>query len=170
MNSNLLFDFSVDKENNTIHIIREFDANLELVWQAWTTAELLDQWWGPLPWKAETKTMDFRENGFWHYAMVSPEGEKHWSRSNYISVVKEKSFTSKDGFCDENGTMNPALPQNLWENSFSPKNDKVQVDMLLTFDTLADLEKTLDMGFKEGMTTDLYQLDELLLRLKNKKG
>ncbi len=33
MNSNLLFDFSVNKENKTIHIKREFDANLELVWQ-----------------------------------------------------------------------------------------------------------------------------------------
>ena len=43
MNSNLLFDFTVNKENNTIQITREFNANIELVWQAWTTAELLDQ-------------------------------------------------------------------------------------------------------------------------------
>lgn len=79
MNSNLLFDFTVNKENNTIHIRREFDAGPELVWQAWTTAELLDQWWGPEPWKAETRTMDFREGGTWLYAMVGPEGERHWS-------------------------------------------------------------------------------------------
>lgn len=31
-----LFDFSINKENNTIVIKREFDANLEQVWQAWT--------------------------------------------------------------------------------------------------------------------------------------
>lgn len=166
MNSNLLFDFSVNKENKTIHIKREFDANLELVWLAWTTAELLDQWWGPKPWRAETKTMDFREDGFWHYAMVSPEGEKHWAKANYISIVKEKFFTAKDGFCYENGTMNPAFPQNLWENSFNEKENKVQVDMLLTFDTLADLEKTIEMGFKEGMTMGLQQLDELFIILK----
>lgn len=43
----LLFDFTVDKEHNTIHVVREFDASKELVWQAWTTAELLDQWWAP---------------------------------------------------------------------------------------------------------------------------
>lgn len=41
MNSNLLFDFNVNKENNTIHIKREFNANLELVWQAWTNSNLL---------------------------------------------------------------------------------------------------------------------------------
>ncbi|SEL58472.1 SRPBCC family protein [Parapedobacter koreensis] len=163
MNPTLLFDFTVNKENNTIHITREFAANLELVWQAWTTPELLDQWWGPQPWRAETTTMDFREGGFWHYAMVSPEGEKHWAKTNFIAIVKEKSFASKGGFSDENGTMNPALPQNLWENNFTPKNNKVQVDMLLTYDTLDDLEKELAMGFKEGMTIDFQQLDELLL-------
>ncbi len=166
MNSNLLFDFIVDKENNTIHIRREFDAGIELVWQAWTTAELLDQWWGPKPWRAETKTMDFREGGFWLYAMVGPEGERHWSKASYITIVKEKSFTQTDGFCDENGTMNPEFPQNLLENSFSQQGNKVQVDMLLTFDTLADLETIITTGFKEGMTTDFHQLDELLLTLK----
>lgn len=49
MNTPLLFDFSVNKENKTIHVTREFAANRELVWKAWTTAELLDQWWAPKP-------------------------------------------------------------------------------------------------------------------------
>lgn len=166
MSSNLLFDFIVDKENKTIHIKREYNANLELVWQAWTTAELLDQWWGPKPWRAETKTMDFREGGFWHYAMVGQEGEKHWAKAAYITIVKEKSFTAKDGFCDENGVMNPAFPQNLWENNFISKENNTQVDMILTFDNLSDLEKTIEMGFKEGITMGLQQLDELLITLK----
>lgn len=166
MNNHLLFDFSVNKENKTIHVKREFDATLDLVWKAWTTAELLDQWWAPKPWKAETKTMDFRVGGFWHYAMVSPEGEKHWSKASYISIVKEKSFTAKDGFCHENGTMDSTFPQNLWENNFSSKEDKAQVDVILTFDTLTDLEKIMKMGFKEGFTMGLQNLDELLLTLK----
>ncbi|RAV29131.1 SRPBCC family protein [Sinomicrobium soli] len=165
MKTTLLFDFTVNKETSTIHITREFNANLELVWQAWTTAELLDQWWGPQPWRAETKTMDFREGGHWLYAMVSPEGEKHWNRLDYITIVQEKSFTSKDGFCDENGTMNLAFPQNLWENSFISKENKTQVEMLLTFDTLADLEKIIETGFEQGMTIDFLQLDELLSTL-----
>ena len=166
MNSNLLFDFTVNKENKTIQITREFDANLKLVWQAWTTPELLDQWWGPQPWRAETKTMDFRVGGFWLYAMVSPEGEKHYARTNFISIVKEKSFASKGGFSDENGKLNLAFPQNLWENNFIPGDNKVRVDMLLTYDSLADLEKEIEMGFKEGMTIDFEQLDELLSTFK----
>ncbi len=167
MNSNLKFDFIVNKENKTIHITREFEAGLALVWQAWTNPELLDQWWGPQPWKAETKTMDFREGGYWLYAMVSPEGERHWSRADFVSIVKEKSFSSKGGFSDQNGVINPAFPQNLWENTFLQREDKVQVDMLLTYDSLEDLEKEIEMGFKEGMTIDFQQLDQLLSTMKS---
>src|SRR5690554_8002223 len=100
MRHSLLFDFMVNKTNNTIHVKREFNAKLELVWQAWTIPEILDQWWAPKPWKAATKTMDFREGGYWLYAMVSPEGEKHWNTIKYISIENKKYFTAKDGFSD----------------------------------------------------------------------
>lgn len=166
MKSNLQFDFTVNKKDKTIHIKREFDANVELVWQAWTTAELLDQWWGPNPWRAETKTMDFSEGGSWLYAMVGPEGDKHWSKVNYLTIIPKKSITAKDGFCDEHGTMNTEFPQNLWKNDFIPQEDKTLVDMLLTFNTLTDLEMIIQMGFKEGFTIGLKQLDELFVSLK----
>lgn len=165
MKQGLVYNFTVDKENKTIHIVREFAANLELVWRAWTTAELLDQWWGPEPWRAETKTLDFRVGGLWHYAMVGPEGERHWSRADFLAIKEKSSFTSKNGFCDENGTVNPGFPQNSWENNFIPKGDKVEVDMLLSYDSLADLEKELEMGFKEGISQDFLQLDGLLAKL-----
>ena len=71
MSFNLAFDFSVNKENNTINVKRVFAAALPLVWDAYTNSEILDQWWAPKPWKARTKTMDFREGGHWLYAMGS---------------------------------------------------------------------------------------------------
>ncbi len=168
MKNNLLFDFTVDKENKTIHVNREFDADLTLVWKAFTTAELLEQWWAPKPWKAITKSMDFREGGHWLYAMTSPEGEKHWSMVKYISIEKEKYFKAKDGFSDEKGNFNPDLPQNLWENQYVAKNERTLVIITLSFDTIEDLETIIKMGFKEGFTMGLNQLDELLENLKNK--
>lgn len=168
MNKAILFNFEVDKANNQINVKRSFNATLDLVWSAWTKAEILDKWWAPLPWKAKTKSMDFREGGFWHYAMVSPEGEKHWAKVNYISIEKEKYFNAKDGFSDENGMMNPDFPQNLWESSFSQQNELTVVTIQLTFDKLEDLEKTIEMGFKEGFTLGLEQLDKLLITIKNK--
>lgn len=160
------FEFSVDKENSTIYIKRDFNASLQRVWQAWTTAELLDRWWGPEPWRAETKAIDFREGGYWLYAMVGPEGERHWGRLDYIEIKNEESFRAKDGFCDENGTPSSELPQNLWEIVFRETDGKVLVDMILIFDSPEDLETNIQMGFKEGFTAGLNQLDELLLTME----
>lgn len=165
MKNELLMDFSVDKESNTIKVRREFLASLKLVWAAWTEKELLDQWWGPKPWRAETKSMDFREGGHWLYAMISPEGEKHWSMSKYLTIETEKYFKTKGGFSDENGILDPDSPQDTFECKFNPEGVHTLVTITLTFDTLEDLEATIKMGFKEGFTTGLNQLDELLIRI-----
>ena len=67
MNQILQFDFLVDMKNKTIKVIKELDAPIELVWAAWTTAEILDQWWAPLPYRNETISMNFNIGGVWHY-------------------------------------------------------------------------------------------------------
>ena len=166
MNTPLLFDFSVNKENKTIHVTREFDANRELVWKAWTTAELLDQWWAPKPYRNQTISMDFREGGRWHYAMISPENEKHWCRFDYEKIETPKSFTGLDAFCDEAGNINTDFSRMHWENIFSEAADRTTVSITITVDTLETLEKIIEMGFGEGFTMGLQQLDELLSGLR----
>ena len=74
--NDLLFDFRLDKSLKTAFINREFDAELSLVWDAFTTAEILDQWWAPKPWSSKTKVMIFEPGGRRFYAMVSPEGQE----------------------------------------------------------------------------------------------
>jgi PhnB protein len=83
MNQTLLFDFSVDKKNKTVHVTREFAAQLNLVWDAWTKPELLDQWWAPKPYQTKTKSQTFKEGGYWLYALMGPEGDVHWCRADY---------------------------------------------------------------------------------------
>lgn len=166
MNSNLLFDFSVNQENKTITITREFAAGVALVWKAWTTPELLDQWWGPQPWRAETKSMDFTVGGYWLYAMVSPEGDRHYAKSTFTAIDVEKSFSATVAFSDENGTVNNDFPQGLWDNNFAGNNGHTTVTIVKTFDKLEDLEQNIAMGFKEGFTIGLNQLEQLLSTLK----
>lgn len=169
MKSNLKFDFVVNKENNTIVINREFNANLELVWKAWTTAELLDQWWGPEPCRAKTKTMDFREGGHWLYCMIVPasvtggETEQiHWGKWDYEKIELHKNFSGTDIFCDENGNANPELPKGKVENIFTEADGKTLVTMISTHNSFEDIQAVIEMGFKEGITVCFNQLDELL--------
>ena len=155
-------DFSVDKENKTISVKREFGAELPLVWDAYTKSEILDQWWAPKPWRARTKIMDFREGGHWLYAMVGPEGEEHWARADYLEIDRHKGFRAKDGFADEDGNLNQEMPQSYWQVSFSGAADGTLVTNLITFDEFQHLEQTLEMGFKEGFVAALENLDQWL--------
>ena len=49
MKNTLLFDFTVDKATKTVFVDKEFDADNDLVWDAFTKQEILDQWWAPTP-------------------------------------------------------------------------------------------------------------------------
>jgi uncharacterized protein YndB with AHSA1/START domain len=166
MNHNLAFDFSVDKENRTITIQREFAADRALVWDAYTKSEILDQWWAPKPWKARTKTMDFREGGSWHYAMVGPAGEEHWAVANYKLVNTPEKFVGTDAFTDEDGQINTELPQSEWTVTFADQGEKTFVEFRISYSDLAQLETTIQMGFKEGISMAMEGLDALLPSLK----
>ncbi|HXL72949.1 MAG TPA: SRPBCC domain-containing protein, partial [bacterium] len=121
-----LFDFTVDKAAKTIFITREFAADLDLVWDAFTKAEILDQWSAPKPYRARTKEMDFREGGRWLYAMVSPEDVKHWSLVEFINIQPKSSFSTKNSFSDENGnSINNAF--SLVKNSFRAEAETTTV-------------------------------------------
>ncbi|WP_276167351.1 SRPBCC family protein [Zobellia alginiliquefaciens] len=167
MKNSLLFNFSVNKENKTINIQREFSANLELVWKAWTEAELLNQWWAPKPYYIETKTLDLEVGGMWLYAMVSPINEKIWCKAVYKAIETNKLLTWLDAFCDENGHENTIKPRSLWTNVFTEKNDFTLVDITLKHDKLEDIETLIEMGFKDGFQMALLNLDQLLLTKTN---
>ncbi|HLP32141.1 MAG TPA: SRPBCC domain-containing protein [Bacteroidia bacterium] len=175
MNPHLQFDFSVNKENNTIHVKRSFAADLNLVWDAWTKPELLDLWWAPQPYRTQTKSMDFREGGSWLYCMISPENEKHWCKADYQKIVPFKSFSGLDAFCDENGKLNIDFPRSLWSNAFIEQTaNTTLVDIVISYNSLADLEKIIELGFKEGFTMALGNLDQYIeaqfkLRNENRK-
>jgi uncharacterized protein YndB with AHSA1/START domain len=168
MSTNLSFDFIVDKVAKKITVKREFDAELSLIWDAYTKPEILDQWWAPKPWKARTKTMDFREGGHWHYVMEGPEGEAHWCWAGYQLIQPQRKFTGLDAFADEKGNLNKDLPQSKWEVTFADKGPVTLVELHISYDDLAQLEATIQMGFKEGLATAMEGLDELLPTLMKK--
>ena len=154
--------FSKDLEKGNLTVVRAFDAPLEQVWKAWTTGGILDQWWAPKPYKAETKTMDFREGGRWLYCMVGPTGDRHWCRVDYKTIEPLRSITDKAMFCDEEGKENPDLPVMNWNKQFKRTGNATTVTIDITFDRVADMEAILKMGFQEGFTMGLGNLDEYL--------
>lgn len=154
-----------DPRERSILVSRVFNAPIEKVWQAYTDSEFLDQWWGPSPWKAETKSMNFKEGGYWLYAMVGPENEKHWSRMNYLAIDPYKSIDVEDGFSDENGNFNRDMPIGKGRITFIPTANGVKVDFKSIYRSEADLNKLVETGFEQGISICYDQLDDLIKEL-----
>ncbi|HEX8265877.1 MAG TPA: SRPBCC domain-containing protein [Pyrinomonadaceae bacterium] len=166
MNKNLLFDFTVDKSTKTVFITREFAADQSLVWDAFTKAELLDQWVAPKPWTSKTKYMDFKVGGRRFYAMVSPEGQEKWAIQKYTSISPKTNFKMWNAFADEN--ENPELPGSDWDYNFSEQNGLTKVSITVYNESLERMEKMIEMGFKEGLTMTLTGLEKLLEALSQR--
>ena len=160
-------DFTIDKITKTVTFSREFDAELSLVWDAYTKSEILDQWWAPKPWTSKTKFMDFAVGGRRFYAMVSPEGQERWSVQKYTSISPKTNFKLLNAFADKD--ENPELPGSEWDLTFSEQNGKTTVHISIYNESLARLEKMLDMGFKEGTAMTLKNLEALLATLSQRK-
>jgi len=166
MKPNLQFDFIVDKANSQLTVRREFLANRQLVWDCYTKSDLLDQWFAPRPMTTKTKSMEFRQGGYWHYAMIDPDGTEYWGYTKYVTIKPIDYYTSLDSFSNEQGEINKDLPQAKWRVSFTEKEENTLVETLVQYDSPQDLETVIQMGMEQGMTMTLEKLDELLLKLE----
>jgi uncharacterized protein YndB with AHSA1/START domain len=159
------FDFTVNKDTATIHITREFEADLDLVWDAFTKAEILDQWMGPKPYRVQTKEMDFRVGGRWLYTMITPDNSKpsRYSLAEFVEIKPKSSFTTKNSFADENGNpFDSNFTFSLTTNSFEAGDGITTVHIVKKMSSLEELEKFVAMGYKEGMAAVMNNLDEYL--------
>ena len=154
--------FNKDLENKKITVTRTFAAPVEKVWKAWTTPEIMDQWWAPCPWKTVTKSMDFTPGGSWHYYMLGPEGEKAHCRADYKEIQTQEYYSGIDGFSDENGVLNPDMPISDWHTQFKGRGNETDVVVVLSFKTKEETEAMLQLGFAEGFAAAHKNLDELL--------
>lgn len=158
----------VDKETKTVWITAEFDAEGDLVWDAYTKPELLDQWWAPKPFTSRTKGMEFREGGRRLYAMVSPEGEERWVVQKYKSITPKTNFKFFNAFADEDENLE--LPGSDWDLNFSEQEGKTTVRISIYNESLERLERMIELGFGEGTKMQLKNLEELLKTLQAKRG
>ncbi|MFI5206290.1 MAG: SRPBCC domain-containing protein [Candidatus Paceibacterales bacterium] len=166
MKNFLQFVFIADKKKNTLTIRREFLAGRQLVWDCYTKRELLDRWFAPKPLTTKTKSMDFREGGHWHYAMVEPNGTEYWGWTEYRKIKPIDYYTTFDAFSNAEGEINKDMPRADWRVNFTDKGKNSLVETIVTYQSLSDLEKVIQMGMEQGMMATLEKLDELLLTIK----
>ena len=165
MTNNSLFDFIVDKPAQTVYITMEFDAEPDLVWDAFTVPEILDQWYAPHPVVSRTKYMDFTVGGRRFYAMVLPDGQEMWAVQKYTSITPKTNFKMFNAFADKDENLQ--LPGSDWDISFSEANGHTKVSISVYNESMERLERLLE-GFKAGFTATFGNLTNLLATLSKK--
>jgi uncharacterized protein YndB with AHSA1/START domain len=114
----------------------------------------------------KNKEYDFEVGGRRFYAMVSPEGEEHWAIQDFTSISPKDNFQFKDAFADKEENINEQMPSAKWNLDFAENTGITTVKISIKHEKLADIEMHIQMGFKEGFTMTLNELDNLLSSLK----
>jgi len=155
--------YTILGDKTTLIAERSFPATPSKVWEAWTNSDLLDKWWGPLPYKAVTHSFEFAEGGAWKYFMEGPEGDRHYCQNTYLTIDPEKQFTARDSFCNEDWSINESLPTADWLVEFTGNEEVTNIKVTTKYKTEEELAKVSEMGMKEGFDMGLNQLEELLV-------
>ncbi|WP_350289118.1 SRPBCC domain-containing protein [uncultured Croceitalea sp.] len=162
MKSNVIFDFKTDKKTNSILVKRSFNANLALVWDAWTKAEILDRWWAPEGYRSTTKSLNFVEGGMRHYRMQGPNNFEMWGITTYDKISYHKNYSGKEYSADEFAKVSTELPPSVYLIRFYKQKELTLIEHMTTYNSLNDLEQSLQYGFEEGMLGAFDRLDSFL--------
>ena len=111
--------------------------------------------------------MDFRVGGRRFYAMVSPEGVEGWLIQKYTSISPKTNFKLFNAFADKD--ENPELPGSDWDYTFNEHNGKTTVSITIFNESLARMEKMIEMGFTEGFKGSMKNLENLLASLSQSR-
>lgn len=86
--------------NAAFFITRVFKAPKDRVWQAWSDAASLQQWWGPKGCTLDALRFEFRPGGFFHYAMKFSGAPTWWGRFNYREIVAQERIVWLNSFAN----------------------------------------------------------------------
>jgi uncharacterized protein YndB with AHSA1/START domain len=77
---------SAAEAGHVLELKREFAAPRELVFRAWTTAEMAKRWWGCNEFPASHMEMDVRPGGRWRACLRSDEGHEIWLGGEFVEI------------------------------------------------------------------------------------
>ena len=146
------------KSDLELVITRTFDGPARLVFQAWTTPELLKRWWTP---KSTGATLvsceaDVRTGGSYRFEFGHPSSERTMVFfGKYLEVVPNERivWTNEES---ENGAVSTL--------TLEEKDGKTLLTMTDRYPTAEACKEGLE-GMAEGMPEQFDQLDELLIEL-----
>jgi uncharacterized protein YndB with AHSA1/START domain len=152
-----------DPEALTMSITAELDAPVDRAWQLWADPRQLERWWGPPTFPATFVDHDLTPGGRVTYFMTGPEGDKFHGWWEVRAVEAPRRLELKDGFADDSGAPNDAMPVTIMVMTLAERDGGGTVMTIESqFPSLEAMEHLVSMGMEEGITAALGQIDGIL--------
>src|ERR671933_915322 len=137
--------------DDQIVITREFDAPAHLVFKAYTTPELVKQWWSGNRGKVTTAEIDLRVGGKWRYVMVADDGSEVAFHGEYREIVPDERIVSTEVY--------EGLPEGVSEEeattvntaTFSEANGRTTVALLIDATSKTSRDAIIASGMEDGL-------------------
>lgn len=152
-----------DPETLTMTITAELDATVERAWQLWADPRQLERWWGPPTYPATVVDHDLAPGGRVTYFMTGPEGDKAHGWWHVLAVEPPHRLELLDGFADEAGAPNDAMPTTTTVVTLTERDGGGTVmAMAARFPSLRAMEELVAMGMEEGVVAAMGQMPAIL--------
>jgi len=147
-----------------ILITREFDAPRELVYKAFTTPELVRQWWHAKRGEMTVCEIDLRVGGKWRYVMIAQGDFEVGFHGEYREIVPNERIVSTEIF----EGMPEGLPEEVSVNTatFTEEDGRTKLTILVQHSTKEFRDGHIESGMEDGLQDALDLLEEVASSLR----
>ena len=146
-----------------ILITREFDAPKHLVYQAWTTPELVKRWWHAKRGEVTVAEIDLRVGGMWRYVMVTEDGFEVAFHGEYREIVPNERIVSTEVYegipdAEEHAALNTL--------TLIEVNGRTTLTVLVEHPTKEGRDAHINSGMENGMQDAMDLLEQVAVSLR----
>lgn len=158
-------DVISNAQDLTLTVIADYPVSVTRLWDAYADPRQLERFWGPVQWPATFTRHDMAVGGYSHYYMTGPDGTQSRGWFRFLSVEPYRSFEVEDGFADEHGVPNTAMPTMRMIFAFESTDSGSRFRSTTFFTSVESMEQLVQMGMMEGMKSAMSQIDTVLTDL-----
>ena len=148
-----------------ILVQREFDAPRELVYEAYTTPELVGRWWHAKRGEVTLVEIDLRVGGRWRYVMITPDGTEVAFHGEYREIIPNQKLVSTEAFEGLPEGVSEEDAATLNTTTFTEAEGRTTLTILIQAKNKASRDAIIASGMEDGLQDALELLEQIALSL-----
>ena len=143
-----------------ILITREFDAPKHLVYEAWTTPELVRRWWHAKRGEVTVVEIDLRVGGAWRYVMTANGGFEVAFHGEYREIVPDERIVTTEVYegAPGSGVVNIV--------TFTERDGRTTFELLTQCPDQETRDAIIGSGMEGGMQEGMDLLEQIAIELR----